>query len=124
MVTLQVPKKTSSQDESSWLPEIETVEVPKEEAEKSPVSRTVSRRKKELQDYERQFLKKREHSERRQTYVSREIYRTISRFLPVIGGEVSITAYLDNILLHHLEQYRDEINDLYEKNYKKPFGDE
>jgi hypothetical protein len=97
---LQEPQKASPQKESAPPP----------------------RRKKEPQDYESRFLKKRESSERRQTYISREIYRTISRFLPVIGSEISITAYLDNILLHHLEQYRDEINELYERNYKKPFG--
>jgi hypothetical protein len=121
---MQVPKKTSSQDESSWLPEMETVEVPREEAEKSPVSRTTPRRKKESQEFAQLFLGKQGSFDRHQVYISREIYRIISRFLPVIGGEISLMGYIDNVLRHHLEQYRDEINDLYEKNYKKPFGNE
>ena len=78
------------------------------------------KRKKESKDYESLFLVKRIGSEKRQTYISKDIYNKISRFLPVITGEISITAYLDNILTHHLEEYQDEINELYDKNYKKP----
>lgn len=80
------------------------------------------RRRKEAQDYESLFLARKPSVQRKQTYVSNYILDKINHFLPVIAKQVSITAYIDNILSHHLEQYQDEINDLYDKNYKKPFG--
>lgn len=80
----------------------------------------VIRKRKETKDYEGVFLERKESTEKRQTYISKEVYNKISRFLPVISSEISITGYLDNILIHHLKEYQDEINDLYDKNYKKP----
>ncbi len=76
------------------------------------------RRKKDV-DYETVFLKKRESSTRRQTYISSALYDKISRYLTVIS-KISITSYLDNIVSHHLEQYQDDINRLWEENNKKP----
>ncbi|MDR0349482.1 MAG: DUF3408 domain-containing protein [Tannerella sp.] len=38
-----------------------------------------------------------------------------------MANGLSITAYIDNILTHHLEQYREDINELYERKSQKPF---
>jgi hypothetical protein len=92
---------------------LETVE-PKEPAK--PV-----RKRKEAQDYESVFLQRKAGVPRRQTYISAALYEKISRFLPVIANGLSVTAYIDNILTHHLEQYRDDINELYERKSQKPF---
>jgi hypothetical protein len=79
------------------------------------------RKRKEPQDYENVFLARKASVRRRQTYISTHLYEKIGSFLPVIAGGLSITAYLDNIVCHHLEQYRDDINELYEKKSQKPF---
>jgi hypothetical protein len=79
------------------------------------------RKRKEAQDYEPVFLQRKAGVPRRQTYISAALYEKISSFLPVIAGGLSITAYIDNILTHHLEQYRDDINELYERKSQKPF---
>jgi hypothetical protein len=79
------------------------------------------RKKKEAQDYESVFLQRKAGVSRRQTYISAALYEKISSFLPVIAGGLSVTAYIDNILTHHLEQYRDDINELYERKSQKPF---
>ena len=57
---------------------------------------------------------------RSQTYINKEVYDRIRRFLPVIAPEVSISGYISNILAEHLERYAEEINDLYEKQFEKP----
>ncbi|GHU84605.1 transposase [Bacteroidia bacterium] len=80
-----------------------------------------SRKRKEPQDYEGVFLRRRPAVERRQTYVSRYVYEKMSSFLPVIANGFTVTAYIDNILMHHLEQHSDEINELYLRKSKKPF---
>jgi hypothetical protein len=78
------------------------------------------RKKKEAQDYESIFLQRKAGVPRRQTYISSHLYEKIGRFLPVIAGGLSITGFVDNILTHHLEQYRDDINELYEHKSQKP----
>ena len=80
-----------------------------------------ARKRKEAQDYEAAFLQRKAGVPRRQTYISARLYEKINSFLPVIATGLSITGYLDNILTQHLEQHRDEINELYERKSQKPF---
>ena len=50
---------------------------------------------------------------RQQAYISLENYQFIRRFLSVVAPGVSMSKYIDDILTAHLEQYREEINSLY-----------
>ena len=80
------------------------------------------RKKRETQDYESLFLERKASTARRQIYVSSRLCDKISSFLPVIAGhQLGITTYINNILSHHLEQYKDDINELYERKSQKPF---
>lgn len=81
-----------------------------------------SRRKSEEppSQYRERFLVVTVNSMRSQTYINKEVYDRIKRFLPVIASEVSISSYISNILVDHLEQYAEEINSLYDKAYAKP----
>lgn len=80
-----------------------------------------ARKRKEAGDYEAVFLRRKAGVPRRQTYISACLYEKINSFLPVIAGGLSITGYIDNILTRHLEQYKDDVNELYERKSKKPF---
>ena len=87
---------------------------------KEPVKQT--RKKREAHDYESLFLERKASVDRRQTYISAGLFKKISSFLPVISEQqLSITAYINNILTHHLEQYKEDINELYERKSQKPF---
>lgn len=47
--------------------------------------------------------------------------RELMRIVTVIGGrKVTVSSYVENILLRHFEQYQDEINTLYESHFQKP----
>jgi hypothetical protein len=92
---------------------------PEDPAEQGKTIKPV-RKKREIPDYEVVFLQRRASVPRRQTYISSELYDKINSFLPVLTRGLSITAYIDNILLHHLEQYRDDINEMYESKSRKP----
>lgn len=84
------------------------------------VSKAVKSQK-ETQDFEDIFLARKLSTERSQCYISKYSYEKINHYLAVIGKETTITAYIDNILRHHMEQYKDKINELYEQKTKKPF---
>jgi len=39
----------------------------------------------------------------------------------MIGGrKTNLSSYVENIILQHLESYKEEINELYESKFKRP----
>ncbi len=78
------------------------------------------RRRREQTDYASTFLRKREASAKRQTYIGTAHFAKITEILAVLAHEVSVPAFLDNLIEHHLEQNRDEINSMYADKFKKP----
>ena len=79
------------------------------------------RRTPPLSDYERMFLTPVEYGIRATLYVNASTKRKILEILKRIGGErLSATSYVDNILQHHIETFRDDINRLDRKrNFEK-----
>ena len=53
-------------------------------------------------------------------YINREVAECIKRFLPVIAPNMSISGYISNILVEHIRQHWEEINELYNNEYYKP----
>ena len=99
--------------------EKETTETTMPVEAKEPVK--TGRKKREAQDYETVFLERKASVLRRQIYISAELYDKINNFLPVIAGHgFGITSHVNNILTHHLDLYKDDINELYERKSKKP----
>jgi hypothetical protein len=79
------------------------------------------RKKREEQDYASVFLARKASSLRRQVYMDASLYDKINSFLPLIAGHLfGITTFINNVLTHHLEHYREDINELYELKTKKP----
>jgi len=107
-------------------PEIKEIPVKGEETETVPVSETKEpakqpRKKREAPDYESVFLERKAGEDRQQIYISSRLYKKITEFLPMIAGYgFGITSYVNNILAHHLEQYTDDINELYARKTQKP----
>lgn len=71
-------------------------------------------------DYASTFLRKREPAQKRQTYISAAHFAKITEILAVLASDVSVPTFLDNLLADHLEQHRDQINELYADKFKKP----
>ncbi len=82
---------------------------------------TPRRRKGGTGDYRETYFQKVELADRQPLYVSRSTHEKLMRIVTVIGGrKVTVSSYVENILLRHFEQYQDEINTLYESNFQKP----
>lgn len=110
-----------------------SVSVPEEEstpepvggtvAEEAPAVRAVRSRQREtaLSPYEEIFLRQGVVSERSAVYVSAETKRRLSEVVRRLGwSSISVTTYAENILAHHFELFRGEINRLYrQKNNKE-----
>ena len=90
----------------------------------NPPGKTVSvrsRKKKEETDgYRERFLVNIPASNRSHVYINREVAECIKRVLPVIAPDMSISGYISNILVDHIQRHWEEISELYNKEYYKP----
>ena len=95
----------------------EVVETPTEEKPTVAVQEKVAikpkKRKEESSDYRKMFLTEGTVLHRQQTYISQDTHNAIRRFLSVVAPNINISRYIDNIVNAHLEQYRDEIDNLF-----------
>lgn len=71
------------------------------------------KRQNESGSYRQQFLKGGNVQSRQQAYISLDNYQFIRKFLSIVAPGVSMSKYIDDILTAHMEQYREEINNLY-----------
>ena len=105
--------------ETSDKPDDKTGAVPKEEkALKEP-----ARRKKNAPgDYRETYFMRVDLTDRQPLYVSRATHEKLMKIVTVIGGrKATVSSYVENILLRHFDQFQDEINELYESKFEKPF---
>ena len=85
--------------------------VPPETPKEAPV-----RKKRQSADYGTTYLKRNEIKTRQCVYISREIHNKISKIVNIIADkEITVGGYIDTVLLRHLEQHKDEINELYRR---------
>jgi len=84
-------------------------------------NKTKPRKKKdETGSYRDKYLVNIPASNRSHVYINREVAECIKRILPVIAPDMSISGYISNILVDHIQQHWEEISELYNKEYYKP----
>ena len=49
---------------------------------------------------------------RKQTYICYDTYRRFARILPLLSDGMTVPAFLDNVLDHHLEVYEKELDEM------------
>ena len=123
LISQGVPAKRENLPDDAPLPGGEKVIT--QEGQQEEVVRvekpTPRRRKGGSGDYQETYFQKVELADRQPLYVSRTTHEKLMRIVTVIGGrKVTVSSYVENILLRHFEQYQDEINTLYESNFQKP----
>ena len=111
-------------------PELESVPVKKPES--APATEPIEiqpektslvkprKKKEEAGSYRDKYLVNIPASNRSHVYINREVAECIKRILPVIAPDMSISGYISNILVDHIQQHWEEINELYNKEYYKP----
>lgn len=102
-------------DENLKTDESETIPL-SGETEKQSV-----RRKRTNINYPSLFLSRYELKSRQGIYIEKGTNETIKRIVHNIGGErLTVSGFIENVLKHHFELYKDEINSLYESKFSKP----
>lgn len=112
--------KVKTPDTPTNVPEqeLKTETAKEEKAVKEP-----ARRKKTVSgDYRETYFGRVDLTDRQPLYVSRTTHEKLMKIVTVIGGrKATVSSYVENILLRHFDQYQDEINELYESKFEKPF---
>ena len=112
---IETPDKTD--DRTGDKPEIKA--EPKEE---KAVKEPVRRKKTAPGDYRETYFMRVDLTDRQPLYVSRTTHEKLMKIVTVIGGrKATVSSYVENILLRHFDQFQDEINELYESKFEKPF---
>ena len=122
LISQGIPTKRENQPDDAPLPGGEKVIT--QEGEQEEVVRvekpTPRKRKGGTGDYRETYFQKVELADRQPLYVSRTTHEKLMRIVTVIGGrKVTVSSYVENILLRHFDQYQDEINTLYESHFQK-----
>lgn len=111
------PKEKSVEHQEAKSP---AATVPADTPAEKPSVEKPKRKKDESFGYRERFLVNIPASNRSHVYINREVAECIKRVLPVIAPEMSISGFISNILVDHLQKHWDEINELYNKEYYKP----
>ncbi|MBS4962904.1 MAG: DUF3408 domain-containing protein [Phocaeicola dorei] len=127
LISQGVPTKQENQPDNAPLPGGEKV-ITQEGKQEGQHTETVQvekptprKRKGGTGDYREIYFQKVELADRQPLYVSRTTHEKLMRIVTVIGGrKVTVSSYVENILLRHFDQYQDEINALYESHFQKP----
>lgn len=104
---------------------VETADKPEikaEPKEEKAVKEPARRKKNTPGDYRETYFMRVDLTDRQPLYVSRTTHEKLMKIVTVIGGrKATVSSYVENILLRHFDQFQDEINELYESKFEKPF---
>lgn len=102
--------------------EVSSYRKPSASDSETPEGKAVPEKKEyKAEQYETVFLSRKESVHRKQTYISYDIYRKLARILPLLSDDMTVPAFLDNVLSHHLETYSEELNELFHIKTQKTF---
>lgn len=80
---------------------------------KEPIVNRRNKRSNNTEDYASTFLCRNEIRERKSIYVSQLVHEKVKLIVKRIADDdASVGGYIDNVLKHHLEKYKEEINTL------------
>jgi len=121
-VPLFKPEELVYAGETRKEPELEEEDEKESIPGTEPEPVTTRKKKKSQQpDFSETFLKNEIIKDRRQIYISKDAYDKISGYIRHIsGGKVSLVSYVNNILMNHMEEYKEAINEMYDRNICKP----
>lgn len=92
-----------------------------EDEKEEPLIQTAPTRKKRngQGDFKTLFFSRMELEDRQPLYVSRKVHERITAIVNEVGGrKATVSSYVENIMLHHLETFKAEIDKLYEDKFK------
>ena len=83
----------------------------------TPTPDTRTRKKKGQPSYKETFIRRNEIKTRDCVYISHDIHTKITKLVRALEDTtITIGGYIDTVLSEHLEQHKDEINEIYRQS--------
>ena len=129
IISQGLPVKKQETPKAAVETKIETPDKPDDKTDKQETQKEekavkeLARRKKNAPgNYRETYFMRVDLTDRQPLYVSRATHEKLMKIVTVIGGrKATVSSYVENILLRHFDQFQDEINELYESKFEKPF---
>ena len=99
------------------------VELPEQSATAvSPKSTELGKRKRKTRgDYDEHFFNRVDFTYRKPLYITANTHRRLMRIVHLMdSSKATISSYVENILCHHLEVFKDDIDNIYRNNNLNP----
>jgi hypothetical protein len=108
------PLRTSAEEKQ---PEQETPALP------APAP-TRRKRREQVGDYTETYFRRIDFADRQPLYITRATHERLMLIVNIIGGrKATISSYVENILLQHLDSHREELGRLFDEHYINPVTD-
>ncbi|MPM62756.1 hypothetical protein SDC9_109633 [bioreactor metagenome] len=87
-----------------------------QEVEITIISEEKMKKKEQTLDYRKTFLTAPKLEDRKPVFISRETRDSLDKIARRLGDrKMSVSGFLENMAKHHLAEYKDEVNRLYEE---------
>lgn len=99
------------------------VELPEQSATAVPSKSTEfgKRKRKARGDYDEHFFNRVDFTYRKPLYITANTHRRLMRIVHLMdSSKATISSYVENILCHHLEVFKDDIDNIYRNNNLNP----
>lgn len=86
------------------------------EAEPVKEKEAPKRKRNQASGYKETFLKRNEMKTRQCVYISHDVHAVITKLVRALvdaGNDISVGGYIDTVLNEHLQQHKEEINEMY-----------
>lgn len=79
------------------------------------------RKRKPQADYQNVFFVRVDFAHRKPLYITASTHRRLMRIVHLMdSSKATISSYVENILLHHLDMFKEDINTIYQENSTNP----
>lgn len=87
-----------------------------------PTARPVEKRKRKPQaDYQSVFFNRIDFTHRKPLYITASTHRRLMRIVHLMDeSKATISSYVENIILNHLDTFKEEIDNIYQTNNINP----
>ena len=124
LVSQGIPMKRKESEMKSS--QIEELSEKSDSRDDEPVAKDYEKSQKQEQrmaakgDYESLFICRNTLKNRKTIYIAKELQDKLAEIvMSMRNRDMTIGIYVENIILHHLETYKDEINRLAEMKFRK-----
>ena len=106
--TIENERTIIIEENESAIESLDVIEAPNQEQD-------------EEVDYCETYFEKVDLTYRQSLCITKETHSTLLTIVNMIGGrKANLSSYAENIIIQHLESHKEEINELYKNEFKKP----